>query len=117
MKQEIKFNHNVNGIFEALGIDHTNEELSEKMASICMRFTMSDGDKVSKLAEKIYKEFPENVILLLAVQGVLETMKGAIEDLENSRSDSQRAMSLIAEMMHMTASGRSINKSVNPKNN
>ena len=81
-----------------------------------MKFAMSDSGKVSKLAEKIYKEFPASVILLLAVQGVLETMKGAIED-SDERSDSQRAMSLIADIMHMTASGRSINKSVNPNNN
>lgn len=101
MNKEVKFNHNAEGIFGALGIDYTNEELSDKMASMCMKFAMSDSGKVSKLAEKIYKEFPASVILLLAVQGVLETMKGAIEDSEDRRSESQKAMSLKIGRAHV----------------
>ena len=117
MNKEVKFNHNAEGIFGALGIEYTNEELSNKMATMCMKFAMSDSGKVSKLAEKIYKEFPASVILLLAVQGVLETMKGAIEDSEDTRSESQKAMSLIADMMHIMAGGTGKTKSVNPNNN
>jgi hypothetical protein len=107
MNNEVKFNHNADGIFGALGIKYSHEELSDKMASICMNFVMSNGDNVSKLAEKIQKELPANVILLLALQGVLDTMKGAIDIADNCHSDSSDS---ISDMMHMLASGRSIKK-------
>jgi hypothetical protein len=117
MNNEIKFNHNKKQIHDALGIEGSSEELSEKMAALVLSFVASGGEKASMLAEKMYNELPPNVILLLALQSVHETIEGISSCMEDERSESQKAMSMIAEMMHIMASGTSKTKSVNPNNN
>jgi hypothetical protein len=113
MKQEIKFNHNKKQIHDALGIEGTHEELSEKMAELVISFVASGGEKASMLAEKMYNELPLNVILLLALQSVHES----IENMDADRSKSSKTMAILSDIMEMLTGGKSKTKSFNPNNN
>jgi PP-loop superfamily ATP-utilizing enzyme len=113
MKKEIKFNHNKEQIHDALGIEGSHEELSERMAALVVSFVASGGEKASMLAEKMYKELPANVILLLALQSVHES----INNMEEQASTSSKTMGIISEIMEMLTGGKSKTKSFNPNNN
>jgi hypothetical protein len=113
MNKEIKFNHNKKQIHDALGIEGSSEELSEKMAALVVSFVASGGEKASMLAEKMYKELPANVILLLALQSVHES----IDRMDEDRQKSSKTMAAISDMMEMLTGGKPKTKSFNPNNN
>jgi hypothetical protein len=117
MNNEIKFNHNKKQLHDALGIEGSIEELSEKMAALVISFVASGGEKGSMLAEKMYKELPPNVILLLALQSVHDSIDSISISMEEKRTSSSKTMGIISDIMHMMASGTSKTKSVNPNNN
>ena len=87
------------------------------MASLVVSFVASGGEKASKLAEKMYNELPANVILLLALQSVHESISNMSDNVDERSPSSSKTMAIIADIMDMLTSGRSKTKSVNPNDN
>jgi hypothetical protein len=113
MNNEIKFNHNKKQIHSALGIEGTYDELSERMALLVLEFVASGAGKASILAEKMHNELSPNVILLLALQSVHETIEQASIQMEGERSELEKFF----DMMHNMERRASKTKSFNPNNN
>jgi hypothetical protein len=69
------------------------------------------------LAEKMYNELPPNVILLLALQSVHDSIDSMSISIDEQRASSSKTMAIISEIMEMLTGGKPKTKSFNPNNN
>lgn len=80
MESKIKFNHNAEQLTEALGINMTAEQVSEKIIQCLVQWRNSkDNTKNSNLAEYLHNEIDYEIILFLATNDLLQQVAKSIE--------------------------------------
>lgn len=80
MKSEIKFNHNAEQLTQALGINMTAEQLSEKIIQCVANWMDSkDNTKNSNLAEYLHNEIDYEIILFIATNDLLHQVAKSVE--------------------------------------
>lgn len=85
MKPEIKFNHDADTMFEAMGVmNNDKDELASKLDKIVKTFISSDDNRDSVLAELLHQGLTYEEILFLAYGAVRNVVQDAMIEMLKS---------------------------------
>lgn len=85
MKPEIKFNHDADTMFEAMGVmSNDKDELASKIDKIVKTFISSDDNRDSVLAELLHQGLTYEEILFLAYGAVRNVVQDAMIEMLKS---------------------------------
>lgn len=92
------FNHDIDSLSGALGVNKTGEDLAVQMAEMSRRFMESDNDKISNLAEMIHEELSYPEILMLATINTYEVIERS--QTQSARDAIKKLSDLLNKLKH-----------------